>query len=59
MYLVTINKDFLKIAAGLALEKKVNDVMAKDRQQFEAEGAARAPMRTIMGSMELIELKLK
>ena len=59
MYLVTINKDFLKIAAGLALEKKVNDAMAKDRQRFEAEGAARAPMRTIMGSMELIELKLK
>jgi hypothetical protein len=33
--------------------------MAKDRQQFEAEGAARAPMRTIMGAMELIEPKLK
>lgn len=59
MYLVTINKDFLKIAEGLALEKKVNDTMAKDRQQFEAEGAGRAPMRKIMGSMELIELKLK
>ena len=59
MYLAAINKDFLKIAAGLALEKKVNDAMAKDRQQFEAEGVARAPMRTIMGSMELIELKLK
>jgi hypothetical protein len=59
MYLVTINKVFLKIAAGLALEKKVNDAMARDRQQFEAEGAARAPMRTIMGSMEFIELKLK
>jgi len=58
MYLVTINKDFLKIAAGLALEKKVSDAMAKDRQRFEAEAAARAPTRTIMGSIELIELKL-
>lgn len=59
LFLVTIHKDFLKIAEGLALEKKINESMAKDRLQFEKEGAARAPMRTVMGSMELIELKLK
>jgi hypothetical protein len=33
--------------------------MAKDRAQFEKEGAARAPMRTVMGNLELIEFKLK
>ncbi|MBK6451435.1 MAG: hypothetical protein IPF84_02320 [Proteobacteria bacterium] len=59
LYLVTIHKDFMKIAEGLALEKKINESMAKDRQQFEKEGAARAPMRKVMGSIELIELKLK
>lgn len=59
LFLVTIHKDFLKIAEALALEKKVNAEMAKDRRQFEKEGAARAPMRTVMGSMELIELTLK
>jgi hypothetical protein len=59
LYLVTIHKDFLKIAEGLAVEKKINDAMSKDRAQFEKEGAARAPMRTVMGSMELMEFKLK
>jgi hypothetical protein len=59
LYLVTIHKDFLKIAEGLALEKKINEAMAKDRAQFEKEGAARGPMRTVMGSMELTEFKLK
>ena len=59
LYLVTINKDFQKIAEGLATEKKINEVMAKDRKQFEQEGAERAPMRKTMGSIELIELKLK
>ena len=59
LYLVTINKDFQTIAEGLATEKKTNEVMAKDRKQFEKEGAERAPMRKTMGSIELIELKLK
>jgi hypothetical protein len=59
LYLVTINKDFQKIAEGLATEKKINEAMAKDRKQFEKEGAERAPMRKVMGSIELIELKLK
>ncbi len=59
LYLVTINKDFQTIAEGLATEKKINEAMAKDRKQFEKEGAARAPMRKTMGSIELIELKLK
>lgn len=59
VYLVTIHKDFLKIAEGLAVEKKINEAMAKDRAQFEKEGAARAPMRTVMGNLELIEFKLK
>jgi len=59
LYLVTIHKDFLKIAEGLAVEKKINEAMAKDRAQFEKEGAARAPMRTVMGNMELVEFKLK
>ena len=59
LYLVTIHKDFLKIAEGLAVEKKINEAMAKDRAQFEKEGAARAPMRTVMGNLELIEFKLK
>ena len=59
LYLVTINKDFQKIAEGLATEKKINEAMAKDRKQFEEESANRAPMRRVMGSIELIELRLK
>lgn len=59
LYLVTINKDFQKIAEGLATEMKINEAMAKDRKQFETEGAARAPMRKVMGNIELIELRLK
>jgi hypothetical protein len=59
LYLVTINKDFQTIAEGLATEKKINEAMAKDRRQFEKEGAERGPMRKTMGSIELIELKLK
>jgi hypothetical protein len=59
LYLVTIHKDFQKIAEGLATEKKINEVMAKDRRQFEKEGAERAPMRKTMGNIELLELKLK
>ena len=59
LYLVTINKDFLKVAEGLALEKKVNEAMAKDRRAFETESAARAPMRKVMSTVELMELKLK
>jgi hypothetical protein len=59
LYLVTINKDFQTIAESLATEKKINAAMAKDRKQFEKEGAERAPMRKTMGSIELIELKLK
>ncbi len=59
LYLVTINKDFQTIAQGLATEKQINAAMAKDRKQFEKEGAERAPMRKTMGSIELIELKLK
>ena len=59
LFLVTINKDFQKIAEGLATEKKINEAMAKDRTQFEKESAARAPMRTVMGSIELVEVKLK
>jgi hypothetical protein len=57
--LVTIHKDFQKIAEGLATERKINEVMAKDRGQFEKEGAERAPMRKTMGNIELLELKLK
>ena len=59
LYLVTINKDFQTIAEGLATEKKINEAVAKDRKQFEKEGAERAPMRKTMGSIELIELRLK
>lgn len=59
LYLVTINKDFQKIAEGLATEKKINEAMAKDRAQFAKEGAARASMRKVMGSIELVEVKLK
>ena len=59
LYLVTINKDFQTIAEGLATEKKISEAVAKDRKQFEKEGAERAPMRKTMGSIELIELKLK
>ncbi len=59
LFLVTINKDFQKIAEGLAIEKKINDAMAKDRKQFEQESAERAPMRKVMGNVELVELRLK
>jgi len=59
LFLVTINKDFVKIAEGLATEKKINEAMAKNRKQFEKESVERAPMRKVMGSIELIELKLK
>jgi hypothetical protein len=59
LYLVTVHKDFQKIAEGLATEKKINEAMAKDRKQLETEGAERAPMRRVMGSIELQELKLK
>ena len=59
LYLVTINKDFLTIAQNLALEQKVNEAMAKDRRKFETESAARAPMRKVLSTMELTELKLK
>lgn len=59
LYLVTINKDFVKIAEGLATEKKMNEALAKDRRGLEKEGAARAPMRTVMSTIELMELTLK
>lgn len=59
LYLVTIDKDFLKIAEGLALEKTVNEAMARDRRTFEKESAARGPMREVLSSIELMELKLK
>lgn len=59
LFLVTIYKDFLKIAESKALEEKVNAAMAKDRKQFDKENAERGPMRKVMGSIELIELKLK
>jgi hypothetical protein len=59
LFLVTINKDFQKIAESLATEKKINEAMAKDRKQFDEESAGRAPMRTVMGSIELVEVKLK
>lgn len=59
LFLVTIHKDFMKIAETRALEQKINAAMAKDRKQFEKEGAERGPMRKTMGSIELIELKLK
>jgi hypothetical protein len=59
LYLVTISKDFQTIAEGLATEKKINEAVAKDRKQFEKEGAERAAMRKTMGNMELVELKLK
>jgi len=59
LYLITINKDFLKTAEGLALEQKVNAAMAKDRKVFETESAERGPMRKVMSTMELQELKLK
>ena len=59
LFLVTIHKDFTKIAEARATEDKINAAMAKDRRQFEKEGAERSPMRKVMGSIELIELKLK
>jgi hypothetical protein len=59
LYLVTINKDFQTIAEGVATEKKINEAMAKDRKQFDKEFGERGPMRKTMGSMELLELKLK
>lgn len=59
LYLVTIHKDFMKIAEARALEDKISAAMSKDRKQFEKEGAERAPMRKTMGGIELIELKLK
>lgn len=59
LYLVTINKDFMKNAEAKALEEKVNAAMAKDRKTFDKESAERGPMRKQMGSMELIELNLK
>ena len=58
-YLVTIHKDFAKIAEGLESEKKINAAMAKDRRAFEKEGAARAPMRKVMSAFELVALTLK
>jgi hypothetical protein len=59
LYLVTIHKDFAKIAEGLATEQKINAAMAKDRRAFEKEGAARGPMRKVMSTIELTELALK
>ena len=43
--LVTIHKDFLKIAEGLALEKKINESMAKDRQQVQRQSTESAVRR--------------
>lgn len=58
LYLVTINKDFVPIAQGLAFEKKLNAAMQKDRKQFDTESGARAPMRKVLGTMELTEMRL-
>jgi hypothetical protein len=58
LYLVTINKDFVPIAQGLAFEKKLNAAMQKDRKQFDTESSARAPMRKVLGTMELTEMRL-
>ena len=58
LYLVTINKDFVPIAQGLAYEKKLNAAMRKDRKQFDTESAARGPMRKVMSTVELTEMRL-
>lgn len=58
LYLVTINKDFVPIAKGLAYEKKLNAAMQKDRKQFDTESAARGPMRKVLSTVELTEMKL-
>jgi len=59
LYLVTINKDFVKIAEGLATEKKMNEALAKDRRVLEKEGAGRGPMRKVISDIELVEMTLK
>lgn len=58
LYLVTINKDFVPIAQSLAFEKKVNAAMKKDRKQFDTESAGRGPMRKVLSTMELTEVRL-
>lgn len=58
LYLVTINKDFVPIAQGLAYEKKLNAAMQKDRKQFDTESGARGPMRKVLSTVELTEMRL-
>lgn len=56
LFLVIVNKDYMTKAQGLEFEKKLNAHLATDRRKDEAASAGRAPMRTIMGDMQLQEL---
>ena len=59
LYLVFTTKDYLTTAQQLAFEAKLNAMLREDRRTGEASGAKRAPMRKILGNMELQELTLK
>lgn len=52
-------KDYLSNAEQLAIQKKYEAFMAMDQRKMDAAGGERKVMRTLAGSMELQELKLK
>nr|WP_316640084.1 hypothetical protein [uncultured Roseateles sp.] len=53
------SKDYMSTAEQLAVQKKYEAFMAQDVRKMDTAGGERKVMRTLAGSMELQELKLK
>lgn len=52
-------KDYVTTAQQLANQKKVEAALAMDQRKMETTSVSRSPMRSMMGGVELQELKLK
>jgi hypothetical protein len=59
LILVVQYKDYLKTAEAEAMQKKFEAMIAKDARQQDTASGERKSMRTLMGSTEMQELKLK
>jgi hypothetical protein len=59
LILVQEFKDYQTTAQSEAMDKKIRAMMAADSRKQDMESGERKSMRTLMGSMEMQELKLK
>jgi hypothetical protein len=59
LILVTQSKDYLTTAQQLALEKKIDALMASDSRKDDTASGERKVMRELMGTMQMQELNLK